>query len=447
MNLLAQDCSPFCPQPKGAEVDWLRRLATQIDAGEFVVSISDLRDEDEPIIYCDWRGTWWAGRYVGSISFEGSRLTIQPRLGFNALKNWLFEATSVALVESPGTLRDDESFIVQLLASVWAQGFIQAARHGLPKLRQDVRTTSPSVRGRIDIKSSLLSIATKENNLVSIRSERSLDHAVSDVIVAAYNVLQKSLGIPRETWLPPRLQELLPNLIAVTGTRPKPPSKIDLERVRYTPITIGFKQIAELSRQIANRRGLTSQLEADGKTKGVLLDIAELWELYVVGLLRQAATAFNVKHGTREVDNTKKLLRSDIDDSGMGMLIPDVILSINRDARVIVDAKYKRLHPTQSFPNGVQREDLYQIAAYLGRFGSDKYQQRWGILAYPCDPSHPETPRAEDLSPWTLDANKKVLFITLPHIPFEAIEKIKKLLLTFQHCDNHAVNFVYKQHG
>ncbi len=97
--------------------------------------LSDERD-DEPIVYCAWDGTWWAGRYVGALSFEGHRLTIEPRFGLSTLRNWLFEATSVVLTESPGQLRQDESFIVQLLATVWAHGFVEAARHGLPALRR-----------------------------------------------------------------------------------------------------------------------------------------------------------------------------------------------------------------------------------------------------------------------------------------------------------------------
>ena len=156
MNLAAHDCSPFTPQPKGAEVDWLRRLAAHVRVSDFVVPVSgDQRNEDEPVVYCDWDGTWWAGRYVGSISFEGSLLTIRPRLGLAALQNWLFEATSVALIESPGVLKEDSLFIVQLLAAVWAHGFVQATRHGFQPSDRETRITGASIKGRIDVRSSL----------------------------------------------------------------------------------------------------------------------------------------------------------------------------------------------------------------------------------------------------------------------------------------------------
>lgn len=266
----------------------LRRLATTVHATDFVVPISGERNEDEPIVYCAWDGTWWAGRYVGSLTFEGNRLTIEPRFGLTTLRNWLFEATSVVLIETPGRLREDKSFVAQLLAAVWVHGFIEAARHGLPALRRDVATKGSTIRGRLDVAASLWLIAAGGKEVISTRSERSLDHAASDAIVAAYQVLRRWLGVPDDQWMPPRAKELLPHLVAVTGARPRVPTRADLDRIRYTPITAGFAPIAELSRQIANRRGLAADLNVDGETKGILLDVAELWELYVLSVLRKA---------------------------------------------------------------------------------------------------------------------------------------------------------------
>ena len=55
----------------------------------------------------------------------------------------------------PRQLRQDESFIVQLLATVWAHGFVEAARHSLPALRRDLTTKGSTIRGRWDVRASL----------------------------------------------------------------------------------------------------------------------------------------------------------------------------------------------------------------------------------------------------------------------------------------------------
>ena len=428
MKLVAKDCTPLEPQPTAADAQWLRSLAAGVNVSNLVVPIVGNRDDDEPVVYCERDGTWWAGRYVGSLSFEGRILTIEPRFGLATLRSWLFEATSVILTEAPGQLRKDESFIAQLLASVWAHGFVEAARHGLPALRKDVAHKGPTIRGRLDVTASLRLIASESSEVVSVRSERSLDNAASDAIVAAYGVLRQWLGVPDAQWMPARAKELIPHLLAVTGPRPHVPTKAELDRIRYTPITAGFAPIAELSRQIANRRGLTSDVKAGGETTGVLLDVAELWELYILSLLRKAAKPMTVKHGTREREASKKLLNSDVSGQGLGTLIPDAILYTHGVVRGVVDAKYKSIQPTAHAPQGPQREDLYQMAAYLGRFAPMSGQPVWGLLAYPHDPARPDESRVERDSPWSLDRSRKVMFAALPHNSANATERLRTLL-------------------
>jgi 5-methylcytosine-specific restriction enzyme subunit McrC len=426
--LEARDCSPLNPQPKGVEVEWLRRLAIATRDGANVVAIGPERDEDEPIVHCLPDGTWCAGRYVGSISFEGSRLTVRPRFGISALRSWLFHATNVALVESPGVLREDESFIVQLLAAVWARGFVEAARHGLPALRHEARFTGPVLRGRLDVQNSIRLIAAGGDAVASVRREKSLDHAASRAIVAAYGILRRWGGASDDVWLPARARELLPHLIAVTGLRPPVPSRAELERVRYTPITAGFASVAELSRQIANRRGLASDSAPRGECQGVLLDVAELWELYVLAVLRRAAGGLAVWHGTRELAAAGTLLRSEVDGASLGALRPDAVVMDRSRTVGVLDAKYKQLHPTALSPNGPQREDLYQLAAYLARFGGER-DGAWGMLAYPFDPARSELPSAETRSPWLLDPRTRVVFVTLPHDLEPAAAKLRRALL------------------
>ncbi|RJQ38941.1 MAG: hypothetical protein C4555_04315 [Dehalococcoidia bacterium] len=421
--MIARDCSPLDPQPNPVEADWLRQLTANIHACDLVIPVSSFSDDDEPVVYCNWDGTWWAGRYVGNISFQGKRLTILPRFGLSTLRNWFCEATSVVLTEAPGRLREDESFIALLLASVWSYGFVSAARHGLPSLRCNVPNKGMTIRGKLDVPGSIRLIASGEKEMVSLRTEKSLNHATSRSIVAAYSVLRRWL--PDEKWIPQRVKELLPHLLAVTGPRPCVPTKNELDRIRYTPITIGFAPLAELSRKIARRRGLSSEVEANSESKGVLLDVAELWELYVLSVLRKAATPLTVKHGTREQGSTKKLLWSEVNGQGFGTLIPDAILYSKRHIRGVVDAKYKSIHPTAYSALGPQREDLYQMAAYLERFSPGKGLPAWGLLAYPEHPDLTTIAPSEQGSPWQLSTDKKIVFTSLPHDAASATAKLR----------------------
>lgn len=68
------------------------------------------------------------------------------------------------------------------------------------------------------------------------------------------------------------------------------------------------------------------------------------------------------------------------------------------------------------------------MAAYLGRFQAPVGLETWGLLAYPFDPSKPDTPHAEQNSPWNLESGKSMAFATLPHDPDDAVKKLNNLI-------------------
>jgi len=429
VNISVRDCSPLQPQPTPPEANWLRRFASEVRPSEHIVGLGGDRDNDDQVVYCERDGTWWAGRYVGTLTFEGGRLTILPRFGIEILRNWLLQVSNVALIETPGQIHEDKVFIVQLLATVWARSFVEAARHGLPALRQDVRSSGRVIRGRLDVGESLRLIEAGSLNLVSFRRERSLNNAVSRVIIAAYAVLRQWMGHGTEDrWLPPRARQLVSDLLAITGPRPAVPSKTELDRIRYTPITASFKTVAEISRQIANRKGLASDSSPEGMCQGVLLDVAELWELYVLAALRRAGVGFEVKSGTKDSDSTDVLLKSESTGKTMGLLKPDALVFYQRKVIGILDAKYKRLLPSQLAPNGPQRDDLYQITSYLTRYG--RFEPIWGVLAYPEEKVEGRFSPAEAGNPWLLDSTRSLFFITLPHSIDKAAQKLRDMVFT-----------------
>ena len=69
-----------------------------------------------------------------------------------------------------------------------------------------------------------------------------------------------------------------------------------------------------------------------------------------------------------------------------------------------------------------------QMAAYLGRFIPEVGRMSWGVLAYPLDPARPSIPQAEQLSPWSLDGGRKVVFTFLPHVASDAVTKLRALM-------------------
>lgn len=414
-----EDCRPLTPQPTSDQVQWLREVAA-LAADDLVVSLtSDPRHDDEPIVYCAWDGTWWAGRYVGTIHHAGQRLTIAPRFGLSTLRRWISLATSVILTDTPGRLEDDDSFIIELIAAVWARGLVKAARHGLPSLRSAHVHRGNTIRGRLDVPATVRMRTSLHTGASSIEMRKTLAHDATCAIVAAHSMLEQALrGRP---WEPARVRELMPAMRAAVGYRPRIPTHHDLRRIRYTPITAGFAPVAELSLNLVKHRGLLADADADGHTTGVLLDVAELWEIYVGHIARLALPIATITHGSRADPTNRRLLTSAATGDELGTLIPDYLITDGATTGVI-DAKYKSLHPTRQAPNGPQAADLYQMAAYLQRFTSA--ESGWGILAYPDDPLRPETPIAEAKSPWHTPDDRALTFARLPHENDEAVARL-----------------------
>ncbi|CAM5212481.1 hypothetical protein OURE66S_03893 [Oligella ureolytica] len=426
MLLRVKDCSPIPSDLVKKKADWLRQVAENVKADNFVVSVTgdSSRDEEEPVVYCDWKGQWRTGRYIGSFTYGGYSLTIEPRYGMGNIRHWLRSVNSLVITETQGKSKNDHSFIIQFLAHIWNQGIQEAARHGLPFLNHNVVTQSSTIRGRLDVARSLRLIVGRQQQVISVHSEKSLDHAASRAIVAAYRVLKRCLGIPDDKWMTSRSIEIIQHLISVTGYHPVTPTKKELRQVRYTPITRGFAKIAELSHQIANNQGLSTEV-GDDKVKGLLIDVAELWELYVLHVLRTASLSLDVEHGTRQ-KKSDYLLMSDVSNEEIGKLIPDAIIYKNGRVIGIADAKYKNIFPNNK-TYGPQREDLYQMSAYLNRFSNESNDLPWGLLIYPKDSESSDISMAEANSPWRFNSDNQLFFVTLPHTEEDAVKVIKNL--------------------
>jgi 5-methylcytosine-specific restriction enzyme subunit McrC len=417
--LVIRDLSPFQPRDE-AEAAWLARLQAHVRASDHVIRLGEPADEPTDfVISRDAFGRWQAGRYIGEVSFENRRLVIEPRLGTRVIEQWLSQALNLLAVPHSSRQLRSESFIALLMAAVWSQRVALASRHGPPAFRRDHEETGLYVRGRLDVRRTARLRGAGAPHVASVRRYRDLNNDVARTLVAAERTLTHHIG--HDHWRTPRVTEVLPPLRAAVGSRPALPSERDLRRIRYTPITRPFKQAAELSWRIAKLRGFIASSE-EGEAEGLLLDVAELWELFVLNCVRRAMPAAEIEHGTVS-DGQERLLHSQADDAiGLGRLKPDAL--VRRQGRVVavIDAKYKRLVNTRERPDGVDRGDLYQLVSYLARFGSDG--ETPGALVYPRDPDQHDLSTAEVHDPWRSAVGNPVRFLRLSLDPNDAIAQL-----------------------
>lgn len=385
--------------PTPDEQDWLASIA-ELSPEPYVLNAQLEADHEptiEPILTRDIDG-WRANRYIGEIRHQGRTLVIQPRLGVETIMSWISTILNVQVL--PRTAQQSTgatSAVTQLLAALWRASVLTAGQHALPRTGLKVSSRGPAVNGRLDVGATARRRAAGHRDLVSTRVARTYDNAPASAVVLADRYFDQHLAGAR--WRGSRLDEQLATLRAATGSRPAKPSLHEIQRTRYSPITIKWRRAAELSWRILNKDPL-GVAARDESTHGVLIDVAELWEMFVlhcVGL----ATAQPVRHGTT-TQTSGHLARSTVAPRRtMGRLYPDVLVGEDPIAAV-VDAKYKRLGGR----HGIDREDLYQLHAYSSTFAAPI-----AALAYPVIGD--DVPLDERDSPWRTSTGA-LSFLTLP---------------------------------
>lgn len=420
-EIRAKDCRPIERLDTETRA-WLERLAGAVRAQEHLIRLGENpRDEDEPVVYCERDGRWWCGRYVGTVTFEGRRLTIEPRYGIETLGAWLQTALDLRLSGTPGDLAPHDAFLPELLARLWGSALVAAARHGPPALRMDAWHHGLVVRGRLDVRATAGERVRGRPGVSSVQRIRSLENPIVEAIVAAFATLRGHLGSRRlRQILPERARDLLDAMTAVVPLSAAAPDDATAAGIRFTPITTGYRSLVQLSRSIARHRGLFSAFAPEGKATGVLLDVAELWELFVLECLRRALPTAVVQHGTRDEWEGGHLLRART-GATLGRMYPDAVVR-QGDAVAIADAKYKPLRPTASRPHGVLTSDLYQMRAYISRWSGAHV----GALVYPCEEAA-EPPRIVTDGPWRFDDDRELYFVALPVLAPDATTLLARL--------------------
>lgn len=428
----AEDLRPIAlaAKPKwrrDAEHDFLVELEEHLESSDLVVRLGAARDDDEPVLSWAPKDGWFSGRYVGEIRLGDRTLRITPRVGEDIIAGWLEAVTNLIAVPDSSASGHSDVFVARLLAILWCRAVDKASRHGPPAFRAERTYEGLHLRGALDIRGTAALLSRGSVHLRSTARFRDMDNDVARTLVLAERTLTQHLGT--NDWRTRGIRDLSAQLVPAVGARPRLPTVRVLERQRYTPITRPYRDVALFSHRIASQLGTAVQAEA-GTCEGLLLDVAELWELFLLRAVRGAFPDHIVEHGTPEGETERTYLLTNPDQpQGIGRLKPDILIS-RPDGSVcaVIDAKYKPLafrRPDRL--DGVDRADLYQLTSYLSRFGTD--DDTIGALLYPdalLEPHH-TTARAQGVR-WSIDDRWAVHFETVPVTLDAAIARLPQLL-------------------
>lgn len=403
--ITACDLTRITPLSGDDEV-WLKGLLREADVTALTLGLSAAGDaEESPLAYFDSRaGAWCAGRFVGELRYQGKVLRILPRFGMPVLSRWLSKIWGVRVLTSRGEAESSRIWLWELIARLWAGRLTLAAKHGLPRTRYEERHEGSAIKGRLLVRESALRLHTGRQALVSRTRNPHLDQRIGSIVLGAYQCLRRELAHIGwdTTWLTERGVTLVADLRAGLAGAHARDDRLPWLPVRYTPITEVYRAVVEMSQAIMRQQPFAASAKGERQVTGVLLDMAEIWELYVLHLLRNGLADYKVVHIGREMTVERWLLADIAGGMPLGALKPDILVRrLWSDAVIaVIDAKYKTTVPGPGRPQGVEREDLYQMAAYLTAF--QDAPAIVGILVYPSNGESGSIARLQEHGAWRL---------------------------------------------
>ena len=241
---------------------------------------------------------------------------------------------------------------------------------------------------------------------------------IGGILLAAFERLGAALGAREATnyWLPDRAKTVVNDLRAALGSRAELQATVGHGDVRYSPMTEMYRSTVDLSLSILTHRPRVATSGGETKAFGVLLDMAEIWELYIAKLLQIGVPGLHVSHTGRTSHHFRWLLRSANGTDTFGSLRPDILILDHRERCVaIADAKYKTTRISVGNRTGVIREDLYQLTAYLAGF-ADPTSRIDGFLIYPADGDGQVARYLSPKNPWKVASvpEQNLWFLAMP---------------------------------
>lgn len=296
------------------------------------------------------------GNVIGFLGYGQERLTISSRfsdkyndyfLHYLLQKVLNINLTSLDVALSP------EDKLYQLLVYLFPKYLQVALRKGLYKEYQRFFYNDSHVKGAVDVGNHLKKNLPFTGNIAYTTREFTYDNPLMQLVrhTIEYIKNQKSIGQGVLDNLSTS-RENVAEIVRVTSSYKLADRAKIIRGNQSKPIRHAYfheyRKLQELCLMILNqeKHGLGYQ---DQKIHGILFDIAWLWEEYVHTLLPK-----DFIH-PRNKDKTDGI---SVFSSRERKVYPDFY---NRDLKMVLDAKYKKLELTEK---GINREDLFQLISY-----------------------------------------------------------------------------------
>lgn len=343
---------------------------------DLIISIKKNIDVDKKESYLTQ-----TGNYVGKFIWQGLEIDIKSRFSNTFLERMLNFANDIFLddVSITGNKIDKDFDISKyIIYYMFVQNLEKAFLLGLPKSYRSVEHHEMKLKGKIDINKFIKYDIPFQGKISSVSREQKEIQEIIDVLYKAVKIIDKNnkTFIKNISHIKTHLKQYKSNNYVSNETI----NKALKSKALQNPIFAPYKKVLQYARYIINGNNIEEKNDGKQETYGFIINVAELFEIYVTKLLQNEFSDWKVESPKIELYPNQFFARK---------IIPDIVMIKDNDV-LVFDTKYKKMQMRDRYyQNGgdVDRNDFFQINTYMSYYQNhkDKYNVKIGGLLYPMD--------------------------------------------------------------
>lgn len=340
------------------------------------------KNEDDLIISIKKDGDNYlsqTGNYVGKFKWQGLEIDIKSRFSNIFLERMLNFANDIFLDDVSITgheSKNDLDISKYIIYYMFVQNLEKAFLLGLPKSYKSINYHEMKLKGKIDINRFIKHDIPFQGKVSSVSREQKEIQEVIDILYKAIKIIDKNnkAFLKNISNIKTHLKQHKSNQYVSNQTI----NTALTCKALQNPIFASYKKVIEYARYIINGNNIEEQNDGKAETYGFIINVAELFEIYVTKLLRKEFPDWSVESPKIELYKNMFYARK---------IIPDIVMT--KDNHVMVfDTKYKRMRMKGKDQNGagdVDRNDFFQINTYMGYYQNQGLHVKAGGLLYPME--------------------------------------------------------------
>lgn len=362
------------------------------------------KNEDDLIISIKKDGDNYlaqTGNYVGKFVWQGLEIDIKSRFPNTFLERMLNFANDIFIddVSITGNKIDKDFDISKyIIYYMFVQNLEKAFLLGLPKAYKSIEHHEMKLKGKIDINKFIKYDIPFQGKISSVSREQKEIQEIMDVLYKAIKIIDKNnkAFLKNISHIKTHLKQYKSNNYVSNETINKALKSKALQNPIFSP----YKKVLEYARFIINGNNIEEKKDTNQETYGFIINVAELFEIYITKLLQKEFSDWNIESPKIELYNRPQMFYQ-------RKIIPDIVMKKDNDV-LVFDTKYKKMlmRGTKEGIWDVDRNDFFQINTYMSYYQNQNFNVKIGGLLYPMDSFEKEKCHSEN---WFENSNTKFI--------------------------------------